>query len=53
MRARVARAIRPAIAAIEFCDQREPAMLGGVEVTGELGDLGFELIERACGLRGT
>ena len=51
MRARVARAIRPSIAAIELSDQREPAMLGCVEVTGELGDLGFDLIERARGLR--
>jgi hypothetical protein len=33
MRARVARAVRPAIAAIELSYQREPAMLGCVEVT--------------------
>ena len=41
-------AIRPALAAIELGNQGEPAMLGGIQVPCELGDLGFELIERAA-----
>ena len=48
VRAGAARAIRPALAPIELGDQREPAMLSGIEVPGELGDLGFELIERTA-----
>jgi hypothetical protein len=37
------------LAPIELRDQCEPAVLSSVEVTGELGDLGFELIQRADG----
>ena len=48
MRAGVAGAIRPALAAIELGNQDEPAMLGGIQVPCELGDLGFELIERTA-----
>ena len=48
MRARVTRAIGPAIAAIELGDQREPAMLGGIEMTRQFGDLRLEFIERTA-----
>jgi hypothetical protein len=41
----VVRADLPPVAAIVFADEREPPMLGGVEMARQLGDLGFEVIE--------
>jgi hypothetical protein len=38
----------PALAAVELGNQREPAMLGRIQVPRKLGDLGFKLIERTA-----
>jgi hypothetical protein len=38
--------IRPAVAAIELGDQCEPAIVRGVQLTGEFGDLRFQFFER-------
>ena len=38
-------AVRPAVAPIELGDQREPAIIGGIQVSGEFGDLRFEFFE--------
>jgi hypothetical protein len=46
VRTGLGRRVRPAIAAVELCDQYQPAMAGGVQVTGELSDLRFELGNR-------
>jgi len=40
------RPFHPALAPIEFADEREPAILGGIQLSAELSDLRFELLER-------
>jgi hypothetical protein len=42
MRAGVQRPVRPAMTPIKFRDQPQPAIVGGIQVAGELGDLRFE-----------
>ena len=39
MRAGVQRPVRPALTAVEFRDQPQPPIVGGIQVAGELGDL--------------
>ena len=42
VRAGLREAVRPAVAAVELGDQAQPAVVGRVEVAGQLGDLGLE-----------
>ena len=37
--------IRPAVAAVELGDQREPTEIRGIQLAGECGDLCFEFFE--------
>ena len=45
MRAGMQCPITPSAAAVEFGDQTQPAVIGGVEMTGKLGDLLLELVK--------
>jgi hypothetical protein len=38
-------AVPPAAAAVEFGNQHEPAIVGGIELASECGDLGFQFLE--------
>ena len=51
MGAGLSEAVRPAIAAIELGDEHQPAVIRGVQMPGEFGDLGFELANRELGWR--
>jgi hypothetical protein len=43
--------MRVALAPVELGDEKQPAALGRGQVTGQLGDLGFEPLERHRGGR--
>ena len=51
VRTRLRGAIGPAVAAVELGDEDQPAVIGGVEVTCQLGDLRFKLTERKAAVR--
>jgi hypothetical protein len=44
--ARLGGAIGPALAAVELGDEREPPMVGRVQVACKFGDSGADLVER-------
>ena len=46
MRDRLASPVRVTFAAVELGDKQQPTALGGSQMTGQRGDLGFEPLER-------